>query len=246
MKPKILLIDLETAPLTAYVWGLFDQNVSVDQIVEHGYVLCASWKWLGDGKVRYVQVNGNEKAALKELHNALDSADFVVHYNGTKFDIPTLNREFVLAGMAPPSPVKEIDLLRTVRKKFKFNSNKLDYVCQRLGLGNKVHHKGMALWKECMEGGRAAWAVMKKYNIHDVVLLEKLYKALLPWVHQHPNISLITEGKLVCPKCGSKHRRKKGFQHTATRTYQRYQCSGCGGWFRSVKSEKSATVYTSC
>lgn len=234
MSPKLLFIDIETSPNVAYVWGLFDQNISIDQIVSNGYILCASYKWRGSKKVEYVKVQGNEKSALKQLHKVLDEADFVVHYNGTKFDIPTMHREFLLKGMPPPSPVKQIDLLRTVRRQFRFSSNKLDHVCQRLGLGNKVHHKGMALWKGCIAGDPSSWKVMEKYNKQDVVLLEKLYDKVLPWIINHPNVSSYT-GVSGCPKCGSLKFQKRGMQHATSRVYQRYQCSACHGWFRSVK-----------
>jgi DNA polymerase III epsilon subunit-like protein len=219
MKPNVLFIDIETAPITAYVWGLFDQNVSIDQIVDGGYVLCVSWKWQGEKVPRYIRVDGNEKAALKVLHEALDKADYVVHYNGIKFDIPTLHRELLLHGFAPPSPVREIDLLRVVRRKFRFSSNKLDYVCQRLGLGNKVHHKGMELWKGCMGNKAASWKVMKEYNTQDVVLLEKLYNKLLPWIPNHPNVTLYTGDVAACPRCGSEHYSHRGMQHNETRAY---------------------------
>lgn len=232
MKPKVLLIDIETAPMIAYVWGLWDVNVSIDQIVAHGHVLCVSWKWLGEKGVKYVRVDGNEKKALMEVHAAIDAADFVIHYNGTKFDMPILHREFLLHEIAPPSPVKEIDLLRTVRRKFKFSSNKLDYVCQRLGLGNKVHHKGMQLWKECMDNVVKAWGVMRKYNMQDVVLLEKLYNKILAWIPNHPNVTLYTKEVTACPRCGGKDYYHRGMQHNATRSYQRFQCNSCHGWFR--------------
>jgi DNA polymerase elongation subunit (family B) len=236
MKPKILFIDIETAPNVVYAWSLFDQNIAIDQIVTPGYVLCVSWKWQG-GKTEYLRISGKETSSLQKVHQLLDDADFVVHYNGTKFDIPTLHREFVLHGMSPPSPVKEIDLLRTVRKKFKFSSNKLDYVCQRLGLGNKVHHKGMRLWNDCMSGDVRAWRVMEKYNKQDVILLERLYERLLPWITNHPNVTKYS-AVVGCPRCGSGKFQSRGVYHTATLSYNRYQCNGCKGWFKSVTSLK--------
>jgi DNA polymerase elongation subunit (family B) len=234
--PKILFIDIETAPNVVYAWSLFDQNISIDQIVTSGYVLCVSWKWQ-DGKTEYMRISGNEEESLKRVHQLLDEADFVVHYNGTKFDIPTLHREFLLYGMSPPSPVKEIDLLRTVRKKFKFSSNKLDYVCQRLGLGNKVHHKGMKLWNDCMAGDVGAWKIMEKYNKQDVVLLEKLYNRVLPWITNHPNVTKYSE-VVGCPRCGSEKYQSRGVYHTATLSYNRYQCNSCHGWFKEIASLK--------
>ena len=237
MKPKILFFDIETAPNVVYAWGLFDQNISIDQIVAHGHVLCVAWKWQG-GKTEYIRISRNEKKALSKIHQLLDEADFVVHYNGTKFDVPTLHREFVLNGLPPPSPVKEIDLLKTVRRKFKFTSNKLDYVCQRLGLGNKVHHKGMKLWSDCMADDSTAWSVMEKYNKQDVNLLEKLYVRLLPWIPNHPNVTAYAPASTGCPRCGSSKYQSRGVYRSATLTYNRYQCTSCKGWFKEVASLK--------
>jgi hypothetical protein len=53
--------------------------------------------------------------------------------------------------MKPPAPFKQIDLLQTMRGTG-FPSKKLDYVTQRLGLGQKTKHKGMELWKACIAG----------------------------------------------------------------------------------------------
>lgn len=233
-KPQILLCDIETAPSLAYIWALFDQHITPDQIAQDGYVLCVSWKWLGDKDVSYIRVAGNERKALATLHKLLDSADVVIHYNGTKFDIPTLHREFVLNGLPPPSPVKQIDLLKTVRKQFKFSSNKLDYVCQRLGLGNKVKHKGLDLWKGCLANNKADWSTMKEYNMEDVRLLERLYQKLLPWVVFHPNHTLYTGKVESCPKCGHDKFQRRGTYETSTMSYTRYQCNKCHGWFRGA------------
>ena len=45
---KTLLIDIETKPHKAYCWGLFDQRIGLNQIVEPGGTLCWAAKWLGD------------------------------------------------------------------------------------------------------------------------------------------------------------------------------------------------------
>ncbi len=172
---RILLLDIETAPNKVYTWGLFDQNISINQIVESGYTLCWAAKWHKKGKVAFSSLQAtSHKQMLKEVHALLEEADAVVHYNGTKFDIPTLNKEFIKVGMNPPSPYKEIDLLRIARGKFRFTSNKLDYVAQFLGLGSKHKHKGMELWKGCMSNDAPSWKTMERYNKQDVKLLEKV------------------------------------------------------------------------
>jgi len=243
---KILLLDIETSPNTAHVWGLWNQNVSINQLMESSYVMCWAAKWLGKKEVMFDSVMENSHTnMIKLIHKLLDECDAVVHYNGSKFDIPTLNKEFLLLGLKPPSPYKEIDLLKTARRKFKFPSNKLDYVAQALGVGKKVKHIGHELWIQCMAKDKKAWSVMKKYNKNDVVILEKVYNKMLAWVKGHPNHNQTTvDGELVCPNCGSHHLNKRGTACNTRFQYQRYQCQDCGTWSRANKSEfsKSDTV----
>jgi DNA polymerase elongation subunit (family B) len=177
-------------------------------------------------------------AMLEYMHALLEEADAVVHYNGARFDIPTLNKEFVLEGMTPPAPFKQIDLMRTVKRQFRFPSNKLDYVCGALGLGTKVEHKGHKLFIECMDGDPRAWKIMKRYNKQDVVILERLYYALLPWIYNHPNYNQFTKlgAKPVCVNCGGKHLQSRGTSKTKAYEYDRYQCVDCGAWSRGVKT----------
>ena len=231
---KLLFLDIETAPNKVFAWGLFDQNISIDQIVENGYTLCWAAKWRGERKVHFDAVwrSGAKKMAAG-IHALLDEADAVVHYNGNKFDIPTLNKEFLLHGMPPPSPAKQVDLLLEVRREFRFSSNKLDHVARSLGLGQKVQHKGMALWSECMAGVESAWRTMERYNKGDVTLLEKVYDRTLPWLKKHPNMALFVDSKkMVCPNCGGHQLQARGTAQTTVSIYQRYQCRGCGKWSR--------------
>lgn len=233
---KILHLDIETAPNKAYVWGLYDQNIGINQIVEAGFTLCWAAKWHGKSKLLFSSIHSSSTVKmLKEIHALLDEADAVVHYNGTKFDIPTLNKEFILLGMAPPSPFKEIDLLRVARSRFRFPSNKLDYVAQALDLGSKTRHKGMELWEGCINGDDASWKVMERYNKQDVKLLEKVYVKMLPWIRRHPNYGLYVDAERpVCKNCGNSKVIKKGFEYTGVGKYQRYKCTSCGSWARGA------------
>lgn len=231
---KILHIDIETAPNKAYAWGLWNQNIAINQIVEPGYTLCWAAKWHGKRKVFFDSVHeSSPEKMVSRVHRLLDEADVACHYNGQKFDIPTLNREFFLLGMEPPSPFKQLDLLKTTRQQFRFPSNKLDYVVQQLGLGSKTKHVGMDMWRDCMEGCPKAWAKMKQYNIQDVRLLEKYYKKILPWIKAHPNWGVYLDSdRPTCRNCGSGILQKRGIERTNTMTYERYQCQGCGKWQR--------------
>ena len=237
---KILLLDIESSPNTAHVWGLWQQNVGLKQLMESSYVLCWAAKWLGEKEIMFDSVNQSRpKAMLRRIHDLISAADAVIHYNGTKFDMPTLNKEFLLFNMNPPAPYKQIDLLKTMRSQFRFPSNKLDYVAQRLGLGAKTEHEGHELWVKCMNGDKDAWKTMEKYNKQDVVLLEQVYNRVLPWIKHHPNRNNWSDD-VVCPSCGGTHLQRRGTSVTATATYQRYQCRSCGTWSQGTKSLKSS------
>jgi hypothetical protein len=177
------------------------------------------------------------KTMLRRVHNLLDDADVVIHYNGSKFDIPTLNKEFLLYGMSPPAPYKQLDLLKTARSQFKFPSNKLDYVAKALGLKGKTKHIGHELWVRCMNNDPEAWKMMEEYNKNDVVLLEKVYEKLRPWTKPPINYSVYTD-ELVCPHCGHDKYQRRGYAYTASCKYARYQCknSACKKWFQGGKS----------
>lgn len=234
---KILLLDVETAPNTVHTWGLWNQNVSINQIMASGYVMCWAAKWLGEKDVLYDSIyHSSPKAMLKRIHALLNEADTVIHYNGTKFDIPTLNKEFLLHELPPPAPYQQIDLLKTARSRFRFPSNKLDYIAKTLGVGGKLEHKGHQLWIDCMAKDDEAWRTMIDYNVNDVVILEQVYLKLLPWIKGHANYSLHT-GEFCCPHCGSKHYIKRGSAFTKAGLYQRYVCRDCKSWFRSTKPE---------
>jgi len=237
--PRILLLDIETAPNLAYVWGLWKQDISIDKIVNSGYVMCWSAKWLDDDAIMFDSVmKSRPKTMLRRIHKLLCKADIVVHYNGTSFDMPTLNKEFVEIGMGPPEPYKQVDLLLAVRKAFRFSSNKLDYVSKQLGLGTKERHPGFKMWVDCMAKDKTAWATMEKYNRQDVALLQTLYLKLRPWIQSHPNVGNIID-ESVCPTCGSAHVNRRGIARTQVMMYARYQCQDCGSWFRSCHSVKA-------
>lgn len=236
---RILLLDIETAPNIAHVWGLWNQNVSINQIQASGYVMCWGAKWYGDKEIHFDSVfQSTPKRMLRRIHKLIDQADVVVSYNGERFDLPTLNKEFVIHGFPPPSPYKQVDLLKVARKQFRFPSNKLDYVARALGLGEKIRHAGHELWVRCMAKDPEAWKQMEAYNRQDVALLEPVYERLRPWIKNHPNHGIYDEpGIPVCPNCGSGHLQRRGFARTQANKYARYQCQDCGTWSRGPVSE---------
>lgn len=233
---KLLFLDIETSPNQVFTWGIWEQNISINQMITSSKTMCWSAKWLGSKDVMYSSIyETSEKKMLQGIHQLLDEADTVITYNGRKFDLPTLNKEFLLTDMKPPSPYKQIDMLQVARRVFRFQSNKLDYVAQQLGLGEKTQHEGFQLWVKCMDKDPKAWATMKKYNKNDTLLLEKVYNKMLPWIPGHPNQNLYGVVN-SCPSCGSKKMQKRGTAVSVSVKYQRLQCLDCGKWARGEKS----------
>lgn len=240
----ILLLDIETAPMLADVWGLFNQNIGLNQLRDGGGLLCFSWKWLGED-AEYIRFMSDHEHGMERMlgviHAQLAVADAVVTWNGDRFDLPMLNTEFIQAGLKPPAPYTSIDLLKTVKKRFRFPSNKLQYVSTALGFQGKTAHEGHGLWVKCMDGDPEAWKLMEEYNKQDVLLLEDLYWRLQPWIVNHPSRAAEAD-KHACPKCGSEHLQKRGYALTGQSVYQRYQCQACGAWSRATRRESGVQI----
>jgi hypothetical protein len=231
--PKILLLDIETFPNLYYAWRLWEGRAL--DIKKFSNIVCFSVKWLGGQQITKAlpDFGGSEAKLTKELWKLVNDADILVAHNGRAFDFGRMNSQFLRHGLNPPSPAQKVDTKRAAKEAFGFDSVSLDNLCAYLGLGEKMETGGYDLWRKCMENDPKAWARMKKYNAHDVVLLEKLYLKLRPWMPKHPNVTLFTGD---CPKCGSLNIQKRGTYRSTTREYQRYQCMNCGGWCKGTKS----------
>lgn len=234
--PKVLLVDIETAPVLGYVWALWDQNVGLNQIKTDWYILSWSAKWLGDPKVMYADQRAaanleDDKALLRGVWKLLDEADVVIWQNGRNFDHKKLNARFILNGMQPPSSYKHIDTLEIAKRHFGFTSNKLEYMSSKLCTKyKKQDHKkfpGFEMWKECLSGNIDAWKAMEKYNRYDVLALEELYTKLRPWDNS-VNFNLWTESNTSVCKCGSQSFQRRGYAVTSAGKFQKYRCNQCG------------------
>jgi DNA polymerase III epsilon subunit-like protein len=241
--PRIAFWDIEISPTTGTFWGSkYETNIL--EITHPWVILSFSWK---EGKEFITKAlpdyAGYKKGSLddlnlvRELHGLMSRVDILVGQNGDQFDCKKLNARFAIHGLPPPAPYKTVDTLKVARQKFGFTSNKLDDLGETLGLGRKLEHEGYNLWRKCMDGDLKAWKKMKKYNKQDVVLLEKVYDRLLPYMTNHPNVGMWNQGT-VCSKCGSKNLESRGFYRNKTTQYRRIQCHDCGSWMRTVVNER--------
>lgn len=254
--PKVLIFDIETAPILAHVWGLWDNNVALNQIDSDWHVMSWSAKWLGapHTDVMYMDQRNathieDDKAILQEIWNLLNEADVVITQNGKNFDQKKLNARFIINGFQPPSSYKHIDTKIIASKHFGFTSNKLEYMTDKLNKKYKKlkHNKfpGHEMWTQCLKGNLAAWKEMETYNKHDVLALEELYEILIPWDNAINFNIYHDEEDHVC-KCGSTTFIKNGFYYTSSGKFQKHKCKSCGAEYRDKNNlfskEKKASL----
>jgi len=242
MTARILILDIETAPNIAYVWGAWKQNVGQKQWLEKSHIMSFASKWLGEDEIFYMDNrSNNNKGIVTVLYELLNQADIVVAHNGQRFDLPVIIGRGVVHDLTPPSPYFVVDTFQVARRELRLVSNSLANLCEDLGLPMKQDLKkfpGFQLWLECLKGNDEAWDEMEEYNKHDVVSLEALYLRLRPYVRNHPNVSR-DDTNVACPKCGSGRIQYRGYYYTrAGLCYRRFVCLDCGGWNRVRHSEK--------
>lgn len=253
---KILLLDIETSPIIASVWSIWEQNIPLNMIEQDWSILSYAAKWLHEKEIFYQDVRNqkdinNDKSILKGIWKLIDEADVIITQNGKKFDIKKLNARFIINGINPPSSFKHIDTKQIASKHFAFTSNKLEYMAEKLKLKQKKskHKKfpGFELWRQCLANNIEAWKEMEHYNKQDVLTLEELYLKLRGWDNGGVNFNVYQdEDNLSCGSCGSIKMQKKGFAVTKTGKYQRYICLNCGSNSKSrnvIKhSKKNLTI----
>lgn len=245
--PKVLLLDLESTPSIAAVFGRFKQNIGQDSVLkEGGSLLTACCKWLGKDEVIKLTVtpwdaqNGYDSDICWNLHNLIDEADVVIAHNLQGFDLPLLKARCLINGLPALKQVRTIDTLQ-VAKQLRFNSNKLDSLCSQLGIGRKLDHDGILLWLRCMQGDQEALDTMLEYNAKDVLLLEELYLALRPYDIKHPNLALFySDDILRCNTCGSTAVEPTGNKvYTNLSEFLEYSCKDCGSRLRGRVNQLS-------
>ncbi len=238
MKPKVLIFDVETSPIVASVWSLWDQNVGLNQVIKDWQLISFAAKWLDEKKVHQFDLRdgitkSNEYILVGKLWYFLNEADIVITQNGKAFDVKKAQAKFLEFKFKPTSSFQQIDTRLIAKKHFSFTSNKLEYMTDKFNTKyKKLKHNeypGHELWNECLKGTKKAWNVMAKYNKYDVLATEELYKRLIPYDNT-VNFNVYQEG--VC-SCGCEVFHKNGWCYTSTGKYQRYACSKCGSELKS-------------
>ena len=242
--PKILLVDIETAPIKSFVWRLWKQSVLPHQVISEWFMLTWAAKWLNHTDILSNKLTAEEvlteddKRITMNLWKLLDEADIIIAHNGNQFDVPKMKSRFIIHGLPPTSFYHTIDTKQVASKEFGFSSNKLDSLAGYFGFKTK-DSTTFELWVNCLKGDEDALQYMETYNRHDVILLEKVYKKLLPYIKNHPNVLLYDEVcPSGCPSCGKGILTNNGYYYTTVNKYPLYRCNNCGALARSRRAEK--------
>jgi len=243
---KILVFDIETAPIRGFVWSKWKQYLNQEQIISDWFCLAISAKWFLEDEIISFKLTKSEiyheddSRIIKKMHKLLNEADIVIAHNGRKFDIRKLNARFIMHGLHPPKPYQVIDTLLHSRRQFAFTSHRLDDLGEYLGVGRKIKNTGFELWAKVMNGDMDALNEMDVYCGGDVGLLEEVYIEMRPWIKPHPNLGLFIGDNLErCPSCGFEDLKPKGYYYTYINQYDAFQCGNCGSWSRSRRTNTS-------
>ena len=239
---RLLFWDIETAPLLSHIWSAFSSFIPAVMIEKESFMLSWSAKWGDEDRVMSGVLTPEEALAqddtrlVIELADLLREADRTVAHNGDRFDIPKTNNRLLLNKIPPLTPPQTVDTLLLARKSFRLASNKLDYLAETLGLGNKIS-TDFDLWRRCYQGDPDALREMVRYNRKDVVLLQQVYEELLPYVRGLPRL-VDGDGRRgkFCPSCGSVEVERDGWHRTNASTFPRYRCTACQRYSRTRKT----------
>lgn len=245
--PIVIVLDIETAPIEALVWKIWEENVGIDQIKNEWNILSFSYKYLEEDEVFFHSTGGrgankvrDDSKLLKILWEVLDRADIVITQNGKSFDMKKTNARMAMMGLPPYSPVRVIDTKVEAKKHFGFTSNRLQWLSKHLTNIPKDEHEkfpGIKLWIECLKDNPEAWKEMEKYNKIDVLSDESVYLKIRPWITNHPNMAVYSDSnKVLCPKCKSGNIQLRGYKPFQSNLYHQFRCNDCGGWSRSKHS----------
>jgi uncharacterized protein YprB with RNaseH-like and TPR domain len=240
--PRILFYDIETAPITSYHWGLFDQNIGLNQVIEDWFILSFAGRFQGEDDFNYMDQRSaspvqNDEHLLRWIHKLMSTADVLIGHNSIKFDFKKLNARFIKYNLPPLNHFIQIDTLKIARKHFAFTSNKLSYLAEYLkcDIKKSEHSKfsGMAMWTECLKGNQEAFIEMEDYNKIDVKVLEEVYNKLAPW---EPSVNFQAFYFGTICSCGHTKFFKDGFRYTRQGKFQVFRCHNCSKTFTAKEN----------
>lgn len=233
VKRKRLYFDIETSYMICKSFYI-GRKVFLDHksIISPAKIICICYKWEGEKKTSSLTWDSkqDDKAMLQKFLKVANEAQEIVAQNGDAFDIRWLRTRCIFHRIPMFPNYQTIDTLKASRSKFRFPSNRLDFIGGYLGVGNKIHVDGTLWDRVILEKCPKALKKMVKYCKQDVTLLERIHQIMNPYLPAKTHYGVINgKGKVSCPECGSKNTKKNRRMVSPLGTIkQQYVCKDCG------------------
>ena len=240
-KRRRLFFDIEVSFNLGMFWTSgYKVSLGPENIIKERAIICICYKWEDEKDVSWLTWDAKQcdKKMLDKFVRIANTADELVGHNGDKFDLAWIRTRCLFHGIAMFPNYTTIDTLKIARSKFKFNSNKLNYIAKFLGIGQKIH-TDFDLWKRIvLDKDKVAMDKMVKYCKMDVILLEKVYKHLATHIAPKTHYGVIFgQDRGTCSECGSNElvRHLQRINASGIKKIV-YQCKTCGKY--NTRSDK--------
>lgn len=232
MYKKRLFFDIETSPNIGFFWSSgYKQTINPDNIIKERAIICICYKWEGENKTYSLtwDKNQDDKEMLVNFIEVANEADELVGHNGDKFDLAWIRTRCLYHNIFMFPNYTTIDTLTQARSKFRFNSNRLNYIAKFLGIGEKIN-TSFNLWTDIvLNDDREKLKEMVEYCKHDVELLEQVFNKMNTHIAAKTHFGVLNGGeKYSCPSCGSTESNHSKTRTTALGTKRiQLQCKKC-------------------
>jgi len=126
-----------------------------------------------------------DKRIVKECIDNLMKFDRIYGFYSSKFDIPFLRTRALELGIDFPmyGAISHKDIYYIARYKLKLHRNRLETVCDLLGIKGKTH-ENPTTWRLASGGNKKALNDILDHNRWDVIILEQVYQKLKDFVKE--------------------------------------------------------------
>ena len=229
---KRLFFDIETSPIFCYSWRIgYNISLGFENIIDERKIICISYKWEGSEKIHSLTWDKDlcDRQMLIDFIEVANQADELIAHNGDRFDIKWIRTRCIYHRIPMFPNYRTLDTLKKAKSGFNFNSNRLDYIAQFLGVGAKVKHSGFDMWKGVMKGDKEALKEMVNYCEGDIIVLEDVFLTMQNYIKPNTHAGVLNNNlKYSCPTCGGEHSTLIKNNVTAMGTIKRLmECESC-------------------
>jgi len=230
-----LFWDIETSLGLYWAWRCGRKvSLSYENIFVEPAIICICYKWEKCDTVYSMTwdceepLKWDDSNMIRKFREVAKGADEIIAHNGNNFDLKWINTRCLMAGVGPMPIITPVDTLRMTRSKFRFQSNRLDYLSKRMGGDGKLH-TDFGLWVKTCLGDKKALREMVEYCKNDVVVVQDYHK----WIQSFCNAeshagAAMGRGRWTCPHDGSENVTKNGSRHTSMGIKKwKMQCKDC-------------------